>query len=77
MHAIECVDKSVVGTTMGYHGLLSGFGSAIGGYPFSRIIEFLGWNYFFIACLFSALLSAIVIIPLWNHKLEITEIKKS
>ena len=73
MHAIELVDKSVVGTTMGYHGLLSGLGSAIGGYPVGKIIFELGWEFYFITCAIFSILSAILVSPLWNHKLSISK----
>ena len=76
MHAVEVVSDRVVGTTMGYHGLLAGIGSAIGGYPFSRIIETFGWDYFFTSCLMFAVLSAVLIIPLWNDKLNVPKKSK-
>jgi len=70
MHAIELVDNRAVGTVMGYHGLLSGLGAALGGYPLSQIIFELGWDYYFLTSLFVSVLSAVVILPLWNNSLK-------
>ena len=73
--AVEKSDKRAAGTASGFAGVFGYLGAACAGYPFGVIIDRFGWNGFFIALIFAALLGALCFIPL-IPKASISMIKR-
>lgn len=67
----EMSHKNAAGTATGFAGCFSYLGAAFAGGPLGLLIEKWGWNVFFIACLISGLVAAIILTPLWSKKTNI------
>jgi OPA family sugar phosphate sensor protein UhpC-like MFS transporter len=66
--AAEAAHKDAVGTANGFIGLFGYIGAAFSGYPLSKIIEFSGWNGYFITMIIATLLSALVLLPILRNR---------
>lgn len=68
MSAAEAAHKDSAGAATGFVGLFGYLGAALSGYPLAKIIEWLGWNGFFMTMIIATLASAILLIPLLSSK---------
>lgn len=64
--AAEVTHKNAVATSNGFVGLGAYLGAAMAGFPLGRITDTLGWEGYFIALICCAVLSVLVLIPMWN-----------
>ncbi|MDN3505105.1 MAG: phosphoglycerate transporter protein PgtP [Rhabdochlamydiaceae bacterium] len=68
MAAAELSHKKAAGTATGFAGWFGYAGAAAGAYPFGLIATKWGWQGFFIGLAAAALLSVLILIPLWSIK---------
>ncbi len=68
MAAAECSHKGAPGAATGFIGLFSYVGAALAGYPVAKILEIFQWNGFFLVIIFSAVLTAFLLIPFIKFK---------
>jgi MFS transporter, OPA family, sugar phosphate sensor protein UhpC len=63
--AVEICHKKAAGSSNGFIGWIGYLGMAAAGVPLGKIIEFFGWNGFFISMCICACISVFLLIPLW------------
>ncbi|MDR1012355.1 MAG: MFS transporter family glucose-6-phosphate receptor UhpC [Coxiellaceae bacterium] len=66
MVAAELSHKEVAGTASGFVGLFGYLGAAMSGYPIGLTIDHYSWSGFFIIITVCAILSILLLIPLWK-----------
>jgi len=66
--AAEISHKNAAGTATGFVGWISYLGAAFAGGPLGAIIQSNGWSAFLISCVFSGIIAALILIPLWSMK---------
>jgi MFS transporter, OPA family, sugar phosphate sensor protein UhpC len=66
MQAAEVAHKKAAATASGFTGWSAYLGSAISYYPLSKIIQELGWTGFFSALTACVVISALLMLSLWN-----------
>ena len=64
--AAELSHKSAAATATGFIGLIAYIGCTTAGYPLGIITEHFGWDGFFVALTICAVLSSLLLFPLWN-----------
>ncbi|MDR1057299.1 MAG: MFS transporter family glucose-6-phosphate receptor UhpC [Coxiellaceae bacterium] len=64
--AAELSHREAAGTATGFVGLFGYIGAAISGYPVGLVIDHFGWYGFFISVGICAVLSILLLIPLWQ-----------
>lgn len=63
---VEVAHKKAAGSASGFIGWIAYIGMAASGYPLTKIMEVAGWNGFFIAMAICGVVSALLLMPLWN-----------
>ena len=66
MTAVELSHKKAAGTATGFAGWWAYAGSAVAGYPMSKIIETTGWNSFFVILAACGAIAGLCLLPLWK-----------
>ena len=66
--ALESVDKTAACTANGFTGLWAYIGAALAGYPIGKIIDIWGWSGFFVTMGICAILTFLLLLPLWPQK---------
>lgn len=64
--AAELSHKKAAATSTGFVGCFAYMGAAVAGYPFGKLTQEYGWEGFFVGMAICALMSAILLTPLWN-----------
>jgi Na+/proline symporter len=62
----ELTHKKAAATATGFIGWISYLGAATAGYPLGCVTQRFGWEGFFIALTVSAIVTALILLPLWN-----------
>ena len=71
MAAAEMSHKKAAGTATGFAGWFGYVGAACGAGPFGVLSHHFGWSSVFVALVLSAVISAFLLMPLWNVKKRI------
>ena len=66
--AAELSHKKAAATATGFIGFIAYIGSAFAGYPLGIIMQNFGWEGFFLTLTGCAILSSLLLLPLWNIK---------
>jgi len=66
--AAELSHKKAAGSATGFIGWFAYVGAAAAGFPFGKITQDWGWELFFVALTICAVLSVVLLIPLWSIK---------
>jgi OPA family sugar phosphate sensor protein UhpC-like MFS transporter len=66
--AAELSHKKAAATATGFVGWIAYLGAAMAGYPLGKITQDFGWEGFFIALTACAVISTLLLFPLWNVK---------
>ncbi len=64
--AAELSHKEAAATATGFAGWFAYTGAAMAGYPLGKIAQSQGWDGFFITMILCAVLSILLLVPLWN-----------
>ena len=64
--AAELAHKKAAATATGFIGWIAYLGAAITGYPLGRITQDFGWEGFFVTLTVCAVISTLLLIPLWG-----------
>lgn len=68
MAAVELSHKKAAGTATGFAGWWAYAGSAVAGYPVSKVVEVMGWGGFFGVLEVCGGVAALFLLPVWNAK---------
>jgi MFS transporter, OPA family, sugar phosphate sensor protein UhpC len=68
MFAVELSHKKAAGGANGFIGFIAYLGWANAGYPLAKIMEWLGWNGFFVTLALCAIIAALLLVPFWAIK---------
>jgi OPA family sugar phosphate sensor protein UhpC-like MFS transporter len=68
MAAAELSHKKAAATSTGFTGSFAYLGAATAGYPLGKITQIWGWHGFFMGMIACCLISALLLIPMWNIK---------
>ncbi len=68
MHAAELSHKKAAATATGFTGWMAYTGAAVAGYPLGLITQNYGWDGFFVVLTLCAVLSTLLLLPLWSIK---------
>lgn len=66
--AAELSHKKAAGTATGFIGWVAYLGAASAGYPLGKITQIWGWQGFFYVVIGCAVLSTLLLTPLWRAK---------
>jgi OPA family sugar phosphate sensor protein UhpC-like MFS transporter len=66
--AAELSHKKAAATSTGFAGCFAYIGAAVAGYPLGRIVQDFGWNSFFWLMVICCAVPALLLLPLWNVK---------
>ena len=64
----ELAHKKAAGSATGFIGWIAYIGMAASGYPLSKVMEWMGWNGFFITLIICGILCVLLLLPLWSIK---------
>jgi OPA family sugar phosphate sensor protein UhpC-like MFS transporter len=64
--AVELTHKKAAATASGFIGWISYLGAAASGYPLSLVTQWLGWEGFFTTLTISALITTVLLLPMWS-----------
>ena len=64
--AAELSHKKAAATATGFIGIAAYMGAAVAGYPLGRLIETTSWDTFMLAMFCCSVISAILLLSLWN-----------
>ena len=70
MAAAELSHKKAAGSATGFVGWVAYLGAATAGYPLGKMTQELGWHSFFIVLAFCGGISVLLLLPLWNIKVN-------
>lgn len=62
----EFAHKKATATATGLSSWIAYLGSALAGYPLGKVLDYMGWEGFFICMAVSAFCAVILLVPLWN-----------
>jgi OPA family sugar phosphate sensor protein UhpC-like MFS transporter len=68
MVAVELSHKKAAGGATGFIGFIAYLGMANAGYPLTKIMEWMGWNGFFVTLTLCALICVLLLLPFWSIK---------
>ncbi len=64
----ELAHRKAAGSATGFIGWIAYIGMAASGYPLSKIMEWMGWNGFFMTLVFCGVVCVALLLPLWSVK---------
>lgn len=64
----ELAHKKAAGTATGFIGWIAYIGMAVSGYPLTKVMEYSGWNGFFLALVICGIFCICMLLPLWSVK---------
>ncbi len=70
MAAAELSHKDAAGTATGFAGWFAYLGAASAGYPIGKVVDVYGWKGFFIIVVVCAIISVLILLPMWKIKVN-------
>lgn len=64
--AAESSHKQAAATSTGFVGLFAYIGASIAGYPLGKVIDYLGWDGFFLSMAICCVVAILFLLPMWN-----------